>query len=1421
MTQTGTVNTYAAKDIQVLEGLEAVRRRPGMYVGGTDMKALHHLVYEVVDNAIDEALAGYCDQITVTIHPDSSVSVVDNGRGIPVDIHPEKKKSALEVVMTILHAGGKFGGGGYKVSGGLHGVGVSAVNALSEWCEAEVCKDGQVYYQRYERGIPQEPVKVIGDCDNSARGTKITFCFDRTIFKDETLDFRFDTLLQRFREMAFVARRVKIRMEDERGGEICKPTREMTFYFEGGITSFVRYINRSKVALHTLMYVEKDVDGMGVETAIQYTDAYSESVFSFANTINTIDGGAHMTGLRSALTRVINDYARRNNMLKDADGNFSGDDTREGLTAIVSVKVPDPQFESQTKVKLMNPEVQTAVTQVVGEAFNQFMDENPTAARAIISKCLTSARARDAARKARDLVIRKSALESMTLPGKLADCSERNGGRTELFIVEGDSAGGCLVGDTRIALASGICKTIRQLSEDWALGIQHYGFATNESGDVRIVPLVEPRLTKRQASLVEVELDNGERILCTPDHPFRLRDGSYRPASDLNEGDSLMPFKTRLTEADELPAAKYAMVWMNGRGEWNHVQAIGEAYESLRLQTAPTALSYQRLLKERYAGDEQKLLEAARNVNCKVVAVRALAETADVYDITVDGYHNFALDSGVFVHNSAKQGRDRHFQAILPLRGKILNTERARLDKILGNNEVKALISALGTGVGETFDVKNLRYGRVMIMSVAGDELTFVKTPQGQTLSVRVGDFIDSLFLLKEDPSEYQVLCFDPEGGEVRFRPIKSVIRHDHSGALFQLETAYGRSVTVTGEHSVFVAGPDGKPTLKRGDQIAEGDLLVAPGTLALHSVEPADRLDLLSFLISAGEHLETDLVVRGTGVEAWYQRRVRVEYQDQPEMVEPRVTIPATVGAQLQQQRQASGLSQAALCAAAGIRQPVTYYAWEQGRSRPTLSHFNRYVQAIGLNPSEILEQVTVGDSRLDHSWKTQYRAAPRNRIRDYVAMRDLPLCDLPELGEDVSLSPRHYANQHVARYLPLNADLFMLLGFFTAEGALSQRNGVRLAIGKRNQARLPELKRAIYNVFGLEPKEYSYRDGRAGELRILNRVVTTLFQLLFGVENSQSSLKRIPDMVFNTSRENQMAYLRGYFLGDGTLGGGMSFTTRSALLADQLTYLLLNLDIQASVIEHEPSAKPGLIHGKPVITRHKYYTIHVGGRKNLRQLAPVWGEHANAERMQAYLQSDRRSGTHPRHQTPLVGGLVGLPVRAVRRVEVNNQKVYDFSVEGDETFICGRGGICCHNTDADVDGAHIRTLLLTFFFRYMQPLIDQGHLFIAQPPLYRLSFKNQERYVFSDTEKDQAIREMSPNKEKVALQRYKGLGEMNPQQLWETTMNPEKRVILQVGIEDAAAADRTFDMLMGAAVPPRNRFITTHAKDVINLDV
>ncbi|NLG80863.1 MAG: DNA topoisomerase (ATP-hydrolyzing) subunit B [Firmicutes bacterium] len=501
---------YGAEQIQVLEGLEAVRKRPSMYIGSTGVRGLHQLAYEVVDNSIDEALAGYCDAIDVTIRKDGSLRVVDNGRGIPVDIHPKMGRPAVEVVLTVLHAGGKFGGGAYRVSGGLHGVGVSVVNALSEWLEVEVRSGGKVYRQRYQRGKPVTDLEVKGTCETT--GTTITFMPDRKIF--ETTEFSFDTLAHRLRELAFLSRGVRITLTDEREGKNAE------FQYEGGIVSFVEHLNKNRDPIHPdIFYVARDVGDASVEVAFQYNDGYVDNTFSFANFINTTEGGTHLSGFRSALTRTINDYARKAGMLKENEENLTGDDVREGLTAVVSVKLLTPQFEGQTKTKLGNTEIRGVVDSVVAEALAEFFEERPATARAIVEKCLSAARAREAARKAKELTRRKTALEVSSLPGKLADCSLREPDLCELFLVEGESAGG-----------------------------------------------------------------------------------------------------------------------------------------------------------------------------------------------------------------SAKQGRDRRFQAIMPLRGKILNVEKARLDKILANEEIRAMITALGTGVGDDFDASKLRYRKVVAMTDADVDGAHIRT---------------------------------------------------------------------------------------------------------------------------------------------------------------------------------------------------------------------------------------------------------------------------------------------------------------------------------------------------------------------------------------------------------------------------------------------------------------------------------------------------------------------------------------------------------------------------------------------------------------------------------------------------------------------------------------------------------------------
>ena len=428
---------YGADQIQILEGLEAVRKRPGMYIGSTSGRGLHHLVYEIVDNSVDEALAGFCTDIQVIIHQDNSITVIDNGRGIPVGINHKAGMPAVEVVFTMLHAGGKFGGGGYKVSGGLHGVGASVVNALSEWLEVTIYSEGKVYRQRYERGKTIYSLKVIGTCEPEKTGTMVSFMADSEIF--EELEYDFDTLKQRLREMAFLTKNLRIHLKDEREGM----EQEKSFYYEGGILEFVQYLNRSKEPLYPqIIFCEGEKDGVQVEVAMQHNDSYQENCYGFVNNINTTEGGTHMVGFRNALTKTFNDYARKNKLLKDSEPNLSGDDIREGLTAIISVKIEDPQFESQTKIKLGNSEARTAVDSVVSYQLEIYLEKNPSVAKTIVEKSVLAQRAREAARKARELTRRKSALDGMSLPGKLADCTDKNPENCEIYIVEGDSAGG-------------------------------------------------------------------------------------------------------------------------------------------------------------------------------------------------------------------------------------------------------------------------------------------------------------------------------------------------------------------------------------------------------------------------------------------------------------------------------------------------------------------------------------------------------------------------------------------------------------------------------------------------------------------------------------------------------------------------------------------------------------------------------------------------------------------------------------------------------------------------------------------------------------------------------------------------------------------------------------------------------------------
>jgi DNA gyrase subunit B len=1188
-------STYDADQIQVLEGLEAVRKRPGMYIGSTGPKGLHHLVYEVVDNSIDEALAGYCTHIEVDINADGSITVTDDGRGIPTGIHSKTGKSALETVMTVLHAGGKFGGGGYKVSGGLHGVGVSVVNALSEWVEVTVWREQKVHLQRYERGKPQGQLAVKPNKDEPKRtGTSVNFFPDNTVFT-ETITFEYDVLAKRLKELAYLNAGIKITFTDNREEEI----RQDIFCYEGGIKEYVQYMTIEKEALHEdIIYVSKEKNGVTVEVALQWCiDAYSDNLLGFANNIRTIDGGTHLEGLKTVLTRTMNNFARKRNKIKENESNLGGENVREGLTGVISVKVPDPEFEGQTKTKLGNTEVRGIVDSLVGEVLNDYLEFNLNVGDAIIEKAIQSFKAAEAARHARELVRRKSVLESSPLPGKLADCSSRDPEESEIFLVEGDSAGG-----------------------------------------------------------------------------------------------------------------------------------------------------------------------------------------------------------------SAKQGRDRRFQAILPLRGKIINIEKTDDSKIYKNNEIQSMITALGLGIkGDEFDPAQLRYHRIVIMSVAGDEPTLVLDEYtGQTEFVKIGKFIDECVEGKRTTERYQVVCFDPVTNATRFRPLKAVIRHGHQEPMYKITTTYNRSVKVTSSHSVFVY-EDGEVKLKKGNEIREGDLLVASRRLPRPENSPT-RIDLLKTFYEAG--LTDALYLQGEDVREIAAKRVLAKVDKPQQWSESRVHLD-TVGWQtLINQRQTAGISQKAVASSCGVKQPITISHWERGINRPTLSDFLNYLEAIGGNENVIYETLPSKIDRLleqdDSSKNARWR-----EVSAYKPISFFTPSELNQLGEEIKIIPQAHIDKAFDRYLPINQELMYFLGWYVAEGTLSKHQ-VSLNLGKKDEKLIPELITVIEQVFGETPRLYYDPDSQGIKLYFHSVAAARLLRAWNLAEVAHQ--KQLPDIVLSLGEELQLAFLKGYFLGDGTtVGQNISFVTNSNQLKDGLLYLLGQLGLIASHSQYKPSTAIDA----PIQTRHDYYTITICGKEQLDYCRSIWENHPNAEQVATHIAKlPRKSQAY----VAISNDLMGLKVISNEEIELVGDYVYDFSVQDDENFVCGVGGLCAHNTDADVDGAHIRTLLLTFFYRYQRELVDQGYVYIACPPLYKLERGRNHQYCYSDRELQQLISELPANAN-YTIQRFKGLGEMMPQQLWDTTMNPETRAMKRVEIDDAAEADRIFTVLMGDRVAPRREFIETHAPK-LNLD-
>jgi len=787
--------------ITALEGLAAVRKVPGMYIGDTDNgEGFHHMLMEVLDNSVDEYLAGHCNKIVVTLHKDGSASVGDNGRGIPVYYMKEKKMTALEVVFRTLHAGGKFDDSNYKVSGGLHGVGVSVVNALSARLKVVVRRDGKEYSMIFEKGKKVEDITE-QTYKGKESGTFIRFAADLAIFKGV---IRFDpsVVRKKLMELSFLCRGLSIEFIDE-----IKDKSEL-FGGENDMSGFIKYLSKGRLLEDPIIFT-KDVELndkiIVVDIAMQWTNGSSDAEIYryYTNNIPNADGGSHMFGFRAGLTRTMNSYISNSDLPKSLKISLSGDDIREGLVSVVSIRYPDPKFNSQVKSKLVSEDARTAVESTISDQLMGYLEQNPPIAKKIITRCVNSYKAREAARKAREAV-RKSSLESGAglLPGKLADCQERDPEKCELFIVEGNSAGGCFAGNTKVSLTDGRELSMKELVDEFNSGRQNYCYSVEENGSVCIRPIKDPRITRRSCSVIELTLESGETIVCTPDHKFMLVDGSYERADKLCDK-SIMPLYRKMSRIEgRVTISGYEMVWDRNTHKWIFTHVLADKYNQLahdigkkakneclhhidfiktnndptnirridkdkhlqlhyenlkrtlhrpdviekcrqlkrtpefrkkmseRMRRPETARKLSMNAKLQWQDEEHKayMVEAVKKYNHKIVKIVQLKNKVDVYDFEVPGTNNFALSCGVFVHNSAKQARDRRFQAILPLRGKVLNIEKKEFKNLVDNKELASLIAAIGAGIGKSFNPDNIRYNKILIMTDSDVDGAHIRT---------------------------------------------------------------------------------------------------------------------------------------------------------------------------------------------------------------------------------------------------------------------------------------------------------------------------------------------------------------------------------------------------------------------------------------------------------------------------------------------------------------------------------------------------------------------------------------------------------------------------------------------------------------------------------------------------------------------
>ncbi|MDI6602809.1 MAG: ATP-binding protein [Patescibacteria group bacterium] len=1125
-------------------------------------------------NSLDEALAGYCKNIEVTFLPQNRVKTVDDGRGIPVEKHPQTKKSALETVMTTLHAGAKFGGKSYQVAGGLHGVGVSVVCALSSWMRVEVCRNGIKYSQEYSRGKVKTKVKKIGKCKNT--GTTVIFEPDLEIFKEIKWDLK--RILNHLRQQAYLTKGIRIKFIDQRE----KPEKSYSFYFEGGLASYVKYLTRGITLRHpNIFYGSGEKNGIVVEAALRYTDEYECYEESFANNIYTGEGGTHLTGFKTAITKTLNDYARKNGFLKENDENLNGEDVREGLTGVVSVKIREPQFEGQTKAKLGNFEAKTAVEAVVSETFSDFLERNPQDARSIIEKCILSQRARKAAKTARETVLRKGVLEGLALPGKLADCISRKPEESELYIVEGESAGG-----------------------------------------------------------------------------------------------------------------------------------------------------------------------------------------------------------------SSRQARDRHFQAILPLRGKILNVERTRLDKMLASKEIKTLIIALGTAIGDDFNIEKARYHRIIIMcdadSITGDTpiLLFDKEKQEFFLS-EVEKFIENC----DDTTKYQVLTCNSKTKKRELKEIYQTIKHPLRTPLYEIKTYCGYPIKITSCHSIYTY-QNREIITKKGNEIKKGDLLIFPKSFPRQDKEYI--LDLKDIILNSdSKNISIKILrnrIRQVPLTAWSE-------------------LDSHSWFKLQRKRELVEISRKKMGESIGIYDKIIHQ-WEQkiDNVMPRFYQFENY-----------LNQLKIEENNLNYNI--------------YIPLKEWKEKNFPSDVEFYLENRRH----KIKTEFKLDKDLAYFIGFFLGGGCfVSEKGSSNRFSFSLNEEKAKRYFKDLSRIVKEKLHAKLILEKRPKTHNILLHFHSFEFKLLLeklGLLEKRIYQKFIPNIFFNTKREIQTALLRGLLQSNGFITVWPEEKPTKVIYGWRLSSQkiiegILTIFRQWGIFPSYSISK-GKNHlrqdGKVIRSNFRSYNLSISTVPYLLETKNVWESHKDAWKLEDYLKKVNYKKVIGKYIQPISSDFVGLKVREIKQIKNPKDKfVYDFSVWKDQNFFAGVGGVLLHNSD----GNHIKTLLLTLFYRHFRSLIERGYLYIAQPPLYKIQSGKEIKYAYTEDQKLAVLKSLKKGRttgseSSISIQRYKGLGEMNSIELWETTMNPKNRVLLQVTIEDAKEADRIFDILMGAEVFPRKKFIQTHAKTVKNLDI